>query len=179
MWIAFSKTAGQCFCASWIHQLAKKWRKTLIPTVLWLFYDFLSLKNDVFCSRLEVHWLKQQNLDPELDPLHWKKSWQKTPPAWPDVTDSLVRGTENFFDMKIELIRRVPTTKTEYFEIIGISRWFFVLPRRSFLTIFHQLSDEWIIKSSSSGTRSHDLQDYNPLLYHCATLPLWETMWQH
>ena len=85
--------------------------------------------------------------------LHWKKSWRKTPPAWPDVTDSLVRGTENFFNMKIELIRRVPTMKTEYFEIIGISRWFFVLPRRSFPTIFHQLSDEWIIKSSTSGTR--------------------------
>ncbi len=28
------------------HQQAKKWRKTLIPTVLWLLYDFLSLKND-------------------------------------------------------------------------------------------------------------------------------------
>ncbi len=53
--------------------------------------------------------------------------------------------------MKIELIRRVPTTKTEYFEIIGISRCFFVLPRRSFPTIFRQLSDEWIIKSSTSG----------------------------
>ncbi len=85
--------------------------------------------------------------------IHWKKSWRKTPPAWPDVTDSLVRGTENFFDMKIELIRRVPTTKTEYFEIIGISRRFFVLPRRSFPTLFRHLSDELIIKNSTSGTR--------------------------
>ncbi len=102
--------------------------------------------------------------------IHWKKSWRKTQPAWPDVTDSLVRGTENYFNMKIELIRRVPTTKTEYFEIIGISQRFFVLPRRSFPTIFRQLSDEWIIKSSSSGTWSHVLQGYNPLLYHCATL---------
>ncbi len=83
--------------------------------------------------------------------IHCEKSWRKTPPAWPDVTDSLVRGTENFFDMKIELIRRVPTTKTEYFEIIGISRRFFVLPLRSFSTIFRQLSDEWIIKSSTSN----------------------------
>ncbi len=39
-------------------------------------------------------------------PLHCEKSWRKTPPAWPDVTDSLVRGTENFFNMKIKLIRR-------------------------------------------------------------------------
>jgi hypothetical protein len=52
--------------------------------------------------------------------LHCKKSRQKTPPAWPDVTDSLVRGTENFFNMKIELIRRVATMKTEYFEISWI-----------------------------------------------------------
>jgi len=52
--------------------------------------------------------------------VHCKKSWRKTPPAWPDVTDSLVRGTENFFYMKIELIRRVPTMKTEYFEISEI-----------------------------------------------------------
>ncbi len=111
--------------------------------------------------------------------LHCKKSWRKTPPAWPDVTDSLVRGTENFFNMKIELIRRVPTTKTEYFEIIGISRRFFVLPQRSFPTIFRQLSDEWIIKSSTCGTRSHILQVYNPLLYHCATLSLCEFVWQH
>jgi hypothetical protein len=110
--------------------------------------------------------------------LHWKKSWRKTPPAWPDVTDSLVRGTENYFDLKVKLIRWVPTTKTEYFEIIGISRRFFVLPRRSFTTIFHQLSDEWIIKSSSSGTRSRALQGYNPLLYHCATLPLYEIFLQ-
>jgi hypothetical protein len=80
--------------------------------------------------------------------------------------------------MKIELIRRVPTTKTEYFEIIGISRWFFVLPRRSFPAIFPQLSDERIIKSSTSGTRSHILQVYNPLLYHCATLSFYETVWQ-
>ncbi len=101
-----------------------------------------------------------------------KKSWRKTAPAWPDVTDSLVRGTKNFFDMKIELIRRVPTTKTEYLEIIGISRRFFVLPRRSFTTIFRQLSDEWIIKTSTNGTRSNILQVDNPLLYHCATLSI-------
>ncbi len=111
--------------------------------------------------------------------IHCKKSWWKTPPAWSDVTDSLVRGTKNFFDMKIELIRRDPTTKTEYFEIIGISRWFFVLPWRSFQTIFRQLSNEWNIKSSTSGTRFHVIQGYNSLLYHCATLPLIEIVWQH
>ncbi len=58
-------------------------------------------------------------LNPELH-LHCEKSWRKTPPAWPDVTNSLVRGTENFFYMKIELNRRVPTMKTEYFEISEI-----------------------------------------------------------
>jgi hypothetical protein len=47
-----------CFWASWIRirirnlsrsfrQQAKKWRKTFISTVLWLLFDFLSLKNDV------------------------------------------------------------------------------------------------------------------------------------
>ncbi len=81
--------------------------------------------------------------------------------------------------MKIKLIRRVPTMKTEYFEIIGISRRFFVLPQRSFPTIFRQLSNKWIIKSGTSGTRSHILQVYNPLLYHCATLSLCETVWQY
>ncbi len=123
--------------------------------------------------------------------LHCKKSWRKTPPAWPDVTDSLVRGTENFFDMKIKLIRRVPTMKREYFEISEIFlQWiwrvetmlteyfeineiflrFFVLTWRSFPTIFRQLSDEWIkIKSSTIMTRTSFLQDYNLPLYHCAT----------
>ncbi len=57
---------------------AKIVRKTLIPTVLWLLNDLLSLKNDVnvpsksnkqknYCGRLEDHWKKQQDLDP--DPL--------------------------------------------------------------------------------------------------------------
>ncbi len=95
--------------------------------------------------------------------LHCKKSWRKTPPGWPDVTNSLVRGTENFFYMQIELIRRVPTMTTEYFDISGIFLlliWrvltmltdyfdingiflrFSILTRRSFPTIFRQLSDK-------------------------------------
>ncbi len=126
-----------------------------------------------------VLWRWRLALEPWMLSLHRKKSWRKTPPAWPDVTDSLVRGTENFLDMKIALIRRVPTKKTEYFKNIGISRRFFVLPRRSVPTIFRQLSDEWIIKSRTCGTRTHDLQGYNPLLYHCATLTLYEILWQH
>ncbi len=94
--------------------------------------------------------------------IHCKKSWRKTPPAWPDVTDSLVRGTETFFYMKIELIRRVPTMKTKYFEISEIFqrliwrlltnmteffeinrifRRFSDLTRRRFPTIFRQLSN--------------------------------------
>ncbi len=39
-----------CFWASWIRILQSQSRnskKTLIPTVLWLLFDFLSLKNDV------------------------------------------------------------------------------------------------------------------------------------
>ncbi len=56
---------------------AKIVRKTLIPTVLWLPYDFLSLKNDVndfekqviFCCHLEGHWQKYQDPDPNPDPL--------------------------------------------------------------------------------------------------------------
>ncbi len=88
-----------------------------------------------------------------------KKVDEKLQPAWPDVTDSLVRGMENFFDMEIELIRRVPTMKTEYleireiflqliwrvstikteyFEIGWIFRRFFDITRRSFPTIFRQ-----------------------------------------
>jgi hypothetical protein len=94
-----------------------------------------------------LYWVKWQS---PSGILHCKKSWRKTPPAWSDVKDSLVRGTENFFDMKIEVIRQVLTTKTEYFKIIGISRRFFVPTRRSFPTIFRQLSDQWINTKSSN-----------------------------
>ncbi len=41
--------------------ISKKWRKTLISNVLWLLYDFLSLRNAV------MYWLKE--LDPHPDPL--------------------------------------------------------------------------------------------------------------
>jgi hypothetical protein len=68
------------------HHQAKIVRKTLIPTVLWLLYDFLSLKNDVtvasksnklknleeeiiFSCHLEDHWRKQEDPEPDLDPL--------------------------------------------------------------------------------------------------------------
>jgi hypothetical protein len=37
---------GPSGSGSFYHQ-AKKLRKTLIPTALWLLFDFLSLKNDV------------------------------------------------------------------------------------------------------------------------------------
>ncbi len=61
-------------------------RKTLIPVVLWLLLDFLSLKNEkctfkkyrnkqniffnkwVFCWHLKFQWWKQQDLDPRPDP---------------------------------------------------------------------------------------------------------------
>ncbi len=100
---------------------------------------------------------------------HCKKSWRKTPPAWPDVTDSLVRGTENFFDMKIKVIRRVPTTKTEYFEIIGISRRFFVLTGRSFPTIFRQLpTNESVPKAAPPGI---DPTTFRVTIYYSTTAP--------
>jgi hypothetical protein len=100
---------------------------------------------------------------------HCKKSWWKTPPAWPDVTDSLVRGMENFFDMKIKLIWRAPTTKTEYFEIIGISQRFFVLTRRSFLTIFRQLpTNESISKAAPPG---FDPTTFRVTIYYSTTAP--------
>jgi hypothetical protein len=40
---------GMLFWASWIriHYQAKIVKKNFIPTVLWLFYDFLSLENNV------------------------------------------------------------------------------------------------------------------------------------
>ncbi len=101
--------------------------------------------------------------------LHWKKSWRKTLPARPDVTDSLVRGTENFFDMKIKLIRLVPTTKAEYFESIGISRRFFVLTRRSFPTIFRQLpTNESISKVAPPG---FDPTTFRVTIYYSTTAP--------
>jgi hypothetical protein len=55
---------------------------------------------------------------------------------------SSIRGTEHFFDMQIELIRRVPTMKMKYFEAQWNFPTVFVLTRRSFPTIFRQLSDE-------------------------------------
>ncbi len=76
---------------------AKRVRKTLIPTVLWLLLDFLSLKNDVnvpsksnkqkfffklvFCWHLEGQWRKRQDPDPlvrGMDPrirIPTKRSW--------------------------------------------------------------------------------------------------------
>jgi hypothetical protein len=55
---------------------------------------------------------------------------------------SSIMGTEHFFDMQIELIRRVPTMKAEYFEEQWNFPTVFVLAGRNFSTIFRQLSDE-------------------------------------
>jgi hypothetical protein len=60
---------------------------------------------------------------------------------------------------------------TDYFKINGLFLRFSILTRRSFPTIFRQLSDELIkINSSTSAARTYDLQGYSLLLYHCATL---------
>jgi hypothetical protein len=120
-------------------------------------------------------------------PIHCKKSWRKTPPAWPDVTDSLVRGTENFFDMKIEFIRRVPTMKTEYFDISGILLqliWrvltmltdyfeingiflrFSILTGRSFPTIFRQITQNQQLHQRGSNLRPSGLQSVTLPLRH-------------
>ncbi len=149
-----------------------------MPWFVWTIFTF------------SIHSSSRKSFELNVFLMHCKKSWRKTPSAWPDV--SLVRGTENFFDMKIELIRRVPTIKTEYFDINGIFLqliWrvlimltdyfeingiflrFSILTRRSFPTIFRQLSDVLIkINSSTSRARTYDLQGYNLLLCHCATL---------
>ncbi len=58
-------TGSTCFWASWIRillSLRKIVRKTLISTVLWLPFDFLSLKNDVEVpskSTMQKNFLKQ------------------------------------------------------------------------------------------------------------------------
>ncbi len=87
---------------------------------------------------------------------------------------SSIRGTEHLFDMQIELIRWVPTIKTEYFEAQWNFPTVFVPTRRNFPTIFRQLSNKWnkvISSSSTGGARSYVLLGYNSRLYHCATLP--------
>jgi hypothetical protein len=85
-----SGSAGSvCFWASRIRihpSSSKKSKKNLVSTVLWLLYDFLSLKNDVnvpsisrkkkktyLCWFLENHWRKVQDPDPYQnvrDPQH-------------------------------------------------------------------------------------------------------------
>jgi hypothetical protein len=56
---------------------------------------------------------------------------------------------------------------TDYFEINGIFLWYSILMRRSFPTIFRQLSDKLIKNNSStSKARTYDLQNYNLLLLH-------------
>ncbi len=84
---SFSQRYGSGSRYGSFYQRAKIVRKTLIPTVLWLLLDFLSLKNDVnvpsksnkqknffynflklvYCWHLEGQWRKSQ--DPDSDPL--------------------------------------------------------------------------------------------------------------
>ncbi len=71
--------------------------------------------------------------------------------------------------MKIKLIRRVPTTKAEYFESIGISRRFFFLTRRSFPTIFRQLpTNESIPKAAPPW---FDPTTFRVTIYYSTTAP--------
>ncbi len=72
-----------------------------------LFFTFCDVNHQCstycsFCFDKHIHSV----YDTHCCFIHCEKSWRKTPPAWPDVPDSLVRGTENFFNMKIKLIRR-------------------------------------------------------------------------
>ncbi len=69
--------------AAWsLPSASKKLRKALISTVLWLLYEFSSLKNDkkvptvpsksiqnIFCWHLEGHWRKEQDQHPDPDML--------------------------------------------------------------------------------------------------------------
>jgi hypothetical protein len=71
--------------------------------------------------------------------------------------------------MKIKLIRRVPTTKAEYFDSIGISRRSFVLTRRSFPTIFRQLpTNESISKAAPPG---FDPTTFRITIFYSTTAP--------
>ncbi len=76
---------------------AKIVRKPLISTVLWLLYDFLSVKNDVTISsksktwHLEGHWRKEQ--DPEPDH-YWLErrifTWKQFSPWFSPVSNKTV-----------------------------------------------------------------------------------------
>ncbi len=56
------------------------------------------------------------------------------------------KGDGKLFRMKIELNRRVPTTKTEYFEIIGIFPDGFLFSREG---VFRQVSVNFLTNESS------------------------------
>ncbi len=110
---------------SFYHQ-AKIVRKIEIPTVLWLLFDFSSLKNDInvpskrsklkskklfFCWHFEGQWRKQQ--DPDLHP------------------DSLVRGMAPRIQILIRIhtkmswIRNTVLSMSTYCNMVWLSEWLF------------------------------------------------------
>ncbi len=89
--------------------------------------------------------------------LHCKKSWRKTPPAWPDDAVTNIRGMEHFFDMQIELIQRFPTIKTKYFDAQGCSAEFFNRFPMSCNTVFWQFSVTFPTDESKSKVASPGL----------------------
>ncbi len=96
-----------CFWASWIricwssfyHQ-AKKARKPFIPTILWLLYDFLSLKNDVNVSSKSN---KQKNLEEKNCFL--LASLRSMTKIAGSGAESIVRGTDPRIRTKMSRIR--------------------------------------------------------------------------
>ncbi len=95
----------------------KNWRKTLISTVLWLLYEFLSLNNDVdvssksnkhreknnnFCWRVEGHWRKEQ--DPEPEKIRIRVSSGSVPKCHGTEHSKLaMRGISDFAGFSVEI----------------------------------------------------------------------------
>jgi len=82
---------------------------------------------------------------------------------------SSIRGTEHFFYMLIELIRRFVMMKMDYFEAQWNFPIVFVLMHRSFPTIFLHLSDAWIKNQIKHHHRGSNLC---PSWFQSATIPL-------
>ncbi len=99
---------------------SKNCKKTLIPTVLWLLYDFLSLKNDV---NIPTESNKQKNLDKNKFLLKsWKSLTKKQDPDPNPDPDPLVRG----IDPRIRIRFRTKISWTRY---TGFYCWIYFFSR--------------------------------------------------
>jgi hypothetical protein len=104
-------------------QQAKKWRNILISTVLWLLFDCLSLKNDVFVSTLKRN--KQKNLSKEKNIYCWhlEGHWRKEQDLEPDPhPDPLVKGTDPDPRKNIMDPERCLQMKLEYCSYLKVTK---------------------------------------------------------